>query len=467
VWLSWIVAGLMLAAAGEWSGFRGPNVSGVAEAKGWPVEFGPAANVVWKRALPAGNSSPVLLADRLFLTGYTDTNLLVLAVNRSDGKLLWQREIARPRKGPLHKLNSPASATPATDGETVFAFFPDFGLVAYSVGGAERWRVPLGPFTNLHGMAASPVLFEDKLIMLCDHDNDSYLLALDKRSGKTLWKVERPEVVHGFATPTIFRPSGQPPQLIVPGSYMVTAYSLADGRKLWWARGLTWQVKPSAVVSADTVFVTGWAPGADVGERASIPPFEEVVKEADRNGDGNISKEELPAKWKHSGSWDFIDLNRDGMMDAREWGFYRARRSSQNVTMAVRPGRATGDVTDTHVLWSYDRSVPQVSSPLLYQGILYTVKDGGILTALDPEKGTVLKQARLRGAIDAYYSSPVAADGKLILVSETGKVSVVSAGRDWETVAVGDMEENCYATPAIADGRIYLRTRSALYCFGK
>jgi len=462
-----MLAGGMLAAAGEWSGFRGPNVSGIAEAKGWPVEFGPAAHVVWKRALPAGNSSPVLLADRLFLTGYTDTNLLVLGVNRADGKLLWQREIARPRKGPLHKLNSPASATPATDGETVFAFFPDFGLVAYSVDGKERWRLPLGPFTNLHGMAASPVLFEDKLIMVCDHDNDSYLLALEKKSGKTVWKVERPEVVHGFATPTIFRPAGQPPQLIVPGSYTVTAYSLADGRKIWWARGLTWQVKPSAVVSADTVFVTGWAPGADAGERASIPPFEEVVKEADQNGDGKISKEELPVKWKHSGSWDFIDLNRDGMMDAREWAFYRARRSSQNVTMAVRPGRATGDLTDTHVLWSYDRSVPQVSSPLLYQGILYTVKDGGILTALDPEKGTVLKQARLRGAIDAYYSSPVAADGKLILVSETGKVSVVSAGRDWETVAVGDMEENCYATPAIADGRIYLRTKSALYCFGK
>ena len=124
-------------------------------------------------------------------------------------------------------------------------------------------------------------------------------------------------------------------------------------------------------------------------------------------------------------------MNRDGMLDGREWAFYRARRSSQNVTMAVRPGSASGDLTESNVLWSYDRSVPQVSSPLLYDRILYTVKDGGVLTALDPEKGTVLKQARLRGAIDAYYASPVAADGKLILVSETGKISVVAAGRDW------------------------------------
>jgi outer membrane protein assembly factor BamB len=154
------------------------------------------------------------------------------------------------------------------------------------------------------------------------------------------------------------------------------------------------------------------------------------------------------------------------VLDAREWEFYRARRSSQNVTLAVRPAGAKGDLTDKHVLWSYDRSVPQVSSPLLYKGILYTVKDGGVLTALDPERGAVLKQARLRGAIDAYYASPVAADNKLILVSEAGKVSVVSAGAEWDTLTVVDMDEPCYATPAISGGRMYLRTKSSLYCFG-
>jgi len=135
--------------------------------------------------------------------------------------------------------------------------------------------------------------------------------------------------------------------------------------------------------------------------------------------------------------------------------------------MAVRPAGAKGDLTEKHVLWSYDRSVPQVSSPLLYKGILYTVKDGGVLTALDPEKGVVLKQARVRGAIDAYYASPVAANDKLILVSEAGKVSVVSAaGADWDTLSVVDMDEPCYATPAISGGKIYLRTKTSLYCFG-
>ena len=455
-----------LLSATDWPTFRGPNASGIADAAAVPVDFGPATNVVWKTALPAGTSSPVVARDRVFITGVEGTSLLTIALDRATGKEIWRQQVAAVRKQSRHKLNSPASATPVTDGENVYSFFAEFGLVSYARDGRERWRIPLGPFSSLHGMGMSPILYQDKLILVCDQDTDSYVLAVHKDTGKTDWKAERPEVVHGFATPVIFRPRGQEPQLIVPGSYQVTAYSPDTGRKLWWARGLTWQVKPSAVVSDDTVFATGWAPGADAGERADLPAFDVVLKEADANGDKKISKEELPAKWKHNGSWEMIDLDRDGALDAREWEFYRARRSAQNVTMAIRPGKATGDLT-SHVLWMYDRSVPQVSSPLLYNRVLYTVKDGGVLTALDPEKGTVLKQARLRGAIDAYYSSPVAADGKLFVVSETGKLSVVTAGADWETVAVHDMEENCYATPAIVDGRIYLRTRTALYCFGK
>jgi outer membrane protein assembly factor BamB len=452
--------------AGDWSSFRGPNASGIAETAGLPAEFGREKNVLWKTALPAGTSSPVLTRDRLFITGFENGNLITLCLSRASGRILWRQQVTAVRKSPHHKLNSPASATPATDGENVFVFFADFGLVSYTADGRERWRLPLGPFSSLHGMGTSPILYGDKLILVVDQDTDSYVAALDKKTGKTIWKTERPEVVHGFATPTIFRRAGKEPQLIVPGSYQVIAYSPDSGRKLWWARGLTWQVKTTAVVDQDTVYVTGWAPGADVGQRVTLPKFEEVVREADKNGDGKISKDEMPEKWKHSGSWDFIDLDRDGALDAREWEFYRARRSAQNVTMAVRPGDATGDLTDTHVLWSYDKSVPQVSSPLLYQGVLYTVRDGGILTSFDPAKGAVLKQARIRGAIDAYYSSPVAADGKLYVVSENGKVAVITPGAEWEALSVADLDEPCYATPAIADGRIYLRTASSLYCFG-
>ena len=339
--------------------------------------------------------------------------------------------------------------------------------MSYGADGTERWQLPLGPFANLHGMAASPILAGNLLFMLCDQDSESYLLAINKDSGTVAWKTLRPEAVHGFATPSIFRPKQGQDQIVVPGSYQLTAYSAAMGERLWWARGLTWQVKPTAVVSGDTIYVTGWAPGADAGERQNLPPFEEVLKEGDKNSDGKLSPEEVPERLRHKGSWNAIDLGRDGFLDARDWSFYQARRSAQNVTMAIRPGEAKGDLTETHVLWQIDRSVPVVSSPLLYQDVLYTIKDGGILSALDPANGRVHKQARLAGAVDNYYSSPVAADGRIFVVSEAGKLSVVKAGKDWELLSLNDMNEPCYATPALADSRVYVRTQTRLYCFGK
>jgi outer membrane protein assembly factor BamB len=365
-------------------------------------------------------------------------------------------------------LNSPASSTPVTDGANVYSFFGDFGLISYGRDGNERWRIPLGPFANFHGMGTSPILVGEKLILVVDQDRDSYLLAVHKDTGKVLWKSARPEVVHGHATPSLYRPAGGAAQIVVPGSYQLTAYSVASGDKLWWVRGLTWQVKVTAVVDGERIYATGWAPGADTGERAELPPFEKVIAAADRNGDGKLSPDEVPAPLKHSGSWNAIDLNRDGLLDANDWSFYRARRSSHNVTLAVRPGNARGDLTDSHVIWRQERNVPQVSSPLLYRGALYTIKDGGILTAINPDSGSQIHQARLPEAIDNYFASPVAADGKVYLASETGKISVIRPNdAGWEVLAVNDLGEPCYATAALADGRIYLRTATTLYCFGK
>jgi outer membrane protein assembly factor BamB len=458
---------LLEAGAADWPGFRGPNVSGVSEAVGLPVDFGPATNVIWKTPLPQGKSSPILAADRIFLTAHEGGELLTLCLDRETGRVLWRRSLQPARREDLHQLNSPASATPATDGRNVYVFFGDFGLISYGPDGNERWRHPLGPFTNLQGMGTSPIVVDGKVVIVCDQDEDSFILAVDKDSGKIAWKTNRPEVVHGFSTPNVFRPGGGPAQLIVPGSYVLIAYSLESGEKLWWVGGLTWQVKPSAVVAGETVYVTGEAPGVEPGERRFFPPFAEAVREADADGDGRISREELPEKWKPNGSWRAIDLDTDGFLNERDWSFYRARRGGQNATLAVRPGDARGDLTDSHVLWRYERAVPVVSSPLFFEGVLYTIKDGGIFTSLDPVTGEVLKSARIREAIDKYYASPVAADGKIYLTSEMGKMSVIRPGQQWEVAAVNDLGEPAYASPAIADGRLYVRTESALYAFSE
>lgn len=463
-----VLVATALAASSEpvdWSGFRGPNAAGVAEGRPLPDKLDPQANALWRTPLPPGSSSPALTGDRIYMTAYEGEQLLTFALDRETGRALWKRAIERPRQEQTHALNNPASATPTTDGENVFAFFGDFGLVSYGPDGEERWRRPLGPFHNLHGMASSPILADGKLIVVCDQDLDSFVMAVDPDNGETVWKTERPEVVHGFATPTLFEPREGPVQLIVPGSYQLTSYELSSGKKLWWVRGITWQIKTAAVVDADTVYMTGWAPGADAATRKYFPPFEEVAKIADANHDGKLSPEEIPVEMRHTGSWRAIDLDQDGFMNNRDWSFYRARWSSVNRTLAVKPGSARGDLTETHVLWDYDRSVPVVSSPLLYHGALHTIKDGGILTSFEPATGKVLFQGRLRDAIDKYYASPVGGDGKVYLVSETCKVSVLRAEAPFEPMATTTIGEACYATPAIADGVMYVRTGKELMAF--
>ncbi len=455
-----------LLAETDWSQFRGPNGAGVAQEASLPVEFGPNQNVVWKIALPHGKSSPALTPTRIFLTAAEGDHLLTLCLERATGKILWRREILADRAEHLHDLNDPASSSPITDGTNVYVFFGNYGLASYGPDGAERWKRPLGPFTNLHGMGASPILAGDKLIMNCDQNIDSYMLAVDKNTGHTLWKTERPEVTHGFSTPILYRPESGPAQVIVPGSYQLTAYAVATGEKLWWVRGLTWQVKSMPVIANGILYFNGWAPGGDPGEQAELPTFQEALAQYDKNRDGKLAEAELTDKAvKPTGSFGALDFDNDGLLNEREWNFFRARRAAENSLIAVRLG-GRGDLT-SNVLWRFSKAQPDVPCPLVYKGVLYLVKTGGIATSLNPVTGEVLKQSRLRGALEGYYSSPIGADDKVYMISQAGKVSVLKAAGDWEVLALNDLDDEVFATPAIDQGKLYIRTGNTLYCFAK
>jgi outer membrane protein assembly factor BamB len=164
--------------------------------------------------------------------------------------------------------------------------------------------------------------------------------------------------------------------------------------------------------------------------------------------------------------WSSLDLDRDGALNARDWNLYRSRRQAQNAIIGIKLG-GKGDMTEKNTVWRYFKSLPNVPSPLWYDGVLYMMKEGGILTTFDPKTGDVLKQGRLTGALGLYFSSPVGADGKVYVISEEGKAVVLKAGGEWEILAVNDLGEGAHATPAMVDGRIYLRTHQALYCFAK
>jgi outer membrane protein assembly factor BamB len=469
-----VVLTLTNALADEWSQFRGPNGTGVSATKGLPTEFGPQKNVLWKTELPPGHSSPVLTRDRIFVTAHNNQKLLVICLDRQTGKILWQREVPRTQAGRLQNVNGPASPSPVTDGSNVYVFFQDFGMISYDRAGNMRWKVPLGPFNMFYGFGASPILVDDKVILPVDQDNPtSYLIAVDKNTGHLRWKVDRPVVISGYSTPIVYQPKQGPKQIIVPESFQLSAYSSEDGKRVWWVRGLACEMKSIASHDSEYLYINGWGfPQNQPGQQVPTITFEEALATYDKDKDHLIEKSEAAGelggpmdKMLHA-AFEAFDLNRDEKLNERDWEVFRAMMASENGLLAIKMG-GEGDQTANAIRWHYQKPVPQVPSTLLYQGVLYMINDSGILISFDPATGKVIKQGRLHGAIDKYFSSPVAADDKVFVIGQGGQVSVVKAAGDWEVLAVNELDDECFATPAIADGHIYIRTRSALYCFGR
>ena len=471
-----LLAALPLSA--QWPQFRGPNGSGVADAHNLPIQFGPGKNEVWAVDLPPGHSSPVIAGGRIFVTAVESESLVrisrdkaadsgqgklwTICLDEATGKTLWRSQVPRPRREQYQVTNSAASPSPVTDGRSVYVFFGDFGLVAFDWNGKEQWRLPLGPFNNMNGHGTSPILEGDLLVLLCDQDSGSFLIAVEKKTGRPRWRVERPEITRGYATPAIFRPADGPVEVIVPGAYLLVSYAVETGEKLWWVRGMSWHPKSAPVISRDMIYVHSWETGGEAETPTETPTFEATLEKYDTDQDARLSRDELPERMRNS--FADLDLDQNGFVDRREWDFYRARRAARNALLAVRHG-GRGDLTATNVVWSMQKFLPNVPSPLLYKDVLYIVKDGGILTSLDPATGKILKQARLTGAPGTYYSSPVGADGKVYTISLEGKVTVIRSGAQWEVLGVDDLGEDTLATPAIDGDRIYIRTRTRLYCF--
>src|SRR5438445_7684 len=231
---------------------------------------------------------------------------------------------------------------------------------------ADDWIQFRGP--NSSGVSDHknlPAEFGPKKNRVCE--TDSFFLAVNKNTGKEIWRVERPEFTRGFSTPVIWTPPGGKPQALVAGSYQLTAYSVETGKAIWWVGGLTWQLKPTPVLGTDVIYIQNWAGGSDTGQQENLPPFEDMLKRLDADHDGKLSKQEIQDP-KILNIWREVDLDDDGVIDARDWKFYRSRRSAQNGLIAIRLG-GQGDMTDKSVLWRYEKALPNVPSPLLYEGV--------------------------------------------------------------------------------------------------
>jgi outer membrane protein assembly factor BamB len=480
-YLSLALACTAALSAGDWGRFRGPNGLGIAETKDVPVEFGPEKNLVWRTEIPKGFSSPVLTADSVFVTAYEGerpkgldkrpAKMFTIAIDRKTGKIQWRREA--PSTGNMRSVNTPTSPTPVTDGKNVYVFFEDFGLLSYGPDGNERWKMQLGPFNDPYGMAASPILYGDTLILKADQDTNAYLMAVNTKDGKVKWKVDRPGVTHGYSTPILYEPKQGPPQIIVSGSYDLVSYNAKTGEKLWWVGGMAWQAKSTPIIVGDTLYVHSWMAGmAELGLPSVIDPFEKVIEANDADKDGKIGVKEIPYKELQRVAFLF-DLDHNGVLDKDEWGLLFKRNEAVNGLYAIRLPKSSekGDLSKSNVLWRYDKGLPNIPSPILYKGVLFVLKEGGILTSLNPATGAVIKQARVEKdnvkAVGGYFASPVATEDKIYIASADGKISVIKAQGEWEVLAINDLKEEVWSTPAIADSQLIVRSQTALYCFAK
>ena len=460
-----LLAQVAPAAGADWPRFRGPNGTGVQDGDRLPAEVGASRNVVWKTALPPGYSSPVVSGDLVFVTAFEGEKLLTIALDRKTGKERWRRESPRDRREKLDQRNGPASPTPVADGKNVYVFFADYGLLSYTFAGEERWRTPLGPFSNVYGMGGSPVLAGGLVVLVCDQSRGSFAAGFRQSDGREVWRTPRPDAVSGHSTPIVYDPPGGPLQVVSPGSFRMDYYEAATGAIVSWVGGLPGEMKSGPVLVGDTIYINGFAsPENDPGHQVIVPPFAEVLARSDANKDGKLQVAEAPDERTRK-YFVFIDLDEDGAADASEWRTWTNGSASENGLLAFRTG-GSGDQTGKRLLWRYSRSVPQLPTTLVYRGTLYMINDGGILSTFDAATGTLKNQARLRGAVDHYYASPVAGDGKVYIVSHTGVVVVLDAARDQAVLSTGEMDDEVYATPALADGRLFIRTRGALYCFG-
>ena len=410
--------------AQHWPQWRGPDGLGVSADTDIATRWGPDENIAWRAPLAGlGTSTPVIWGDRIFLTSQLGTGpidergaqfpgtrraascgradgvtLVVQAFRREDGQLAWEHRLTADGHLPaVHRNHNFATPSVVTDGDRLFAWFGTGQLVALDLEGHKLWSRHIGqdyaPFDVLWGHGSSPQLYEDLLILQCDHPAAAYLLALDTATGEERWMVDRGPLLRAYSTPLVVA-TDDGDQLIVNSSRWIDAYDPRTGQ-------------------------TRWRAGSTVELATGMPVYDDGV-------------------------------------------IYSTRGYSSGPYLSVETG-GRGDVSETHVRWRHATRAPYVSSMLLYRGLLYMATENGILTITDPDTGDPVARTRLNGV---YIASPVAADGHVYVLNEDGETVVLEAGPDARVVSRNALGERALASPAIAHGRIYIRTDQHLFAIG-
>lgn len=455
-------------AAEDWPQFRGPNASGVAgKTYPLPVEFSQTEKVKWKAQLGDGVGSPIVVAGKLFVTAMTgEQTFAVFCFDAASGSTLWRHEFETGKLPRITPPNSHASSTPASDGQRVYFYFSTLGLVALDAAdGKTVWErpIPLPAYLMDWGAASSPIVFRDMVIFNQDDDLAPMLYAFDAATGKDRWRTERPDMLGGYAVPVICEAEGQT-DIVVAGTGKLKGYDPVTGKERWTCNTLLRTMMTSPVVRDGVVYVAVQS----YGDENRTLKFA-LLEWLDTNQDGKLARDEVPKEFLKR--FDASDKDHNGFIEGDELD--TSFQSSDNmvgggaIIQAVRGG-GRGNVTATHVVWNnkYKVKAPpsNLSSPLVVGDELFVVKKGGLSSAFDAATGKARWElARIRNIGD-YFASPVAGDGKIYVAGENGFVVVLAQGPKLEVLARNDIGESCVASPAIADGRLFIRTRESLYC---
>ncbi len=419
-----LVALLLSAAAlpaENWPGFRGPTRQGISAEKKLPLHWGSDSNIVWKTEIPGqGWSSPIVWGDRVFLTTVTDNNTKcrVLCVDRTSGKVLWDKEVFEQVPKRKEGKNSYATPTPITDGRQVYAVFGDGSVVALKVDGTIAWTNRDVQFYSRHGLGASPALHGNLLIMPFDGSNPigapgvypkvsdeeklgwqipwdkSFIAALDTKTGKRVWTAKRGLSRIAHVSPIVARVEGK--EILISGAGdRMQGFDLKSGELLWSIYAQGEGVTPSPVVG-------------------------------------------------------------DGLLFASS-GF------EKTTLRAIKLGKAKGDVTESHIAWEQKKGVPTQPSPIYVKPYLYAITDGGIATCYKPDTGDIVWHERVGGN---HCASPVFADGRIHFLSEAGETTVIAPGAEFKILARNALDEKCQASIAVSQGRLFIRGEKNLYCLG-
>jgi outer membrane protein assembly factor BamB len=446
--------------AANWPQFRGPNASGILESATPPLKIGPDSNVLWVIDVPWSPSSPSIWGDKIFLTSFDGGRLETRAYDRENGKLLWKKGVKPAKLEEYHQFdNSPAAPTAATDGKHVVSYFGSFGLICYDFQGKELWRyeMPTAWTHGRYGSSTSPIIANGNVYIIRDDRVSARLIALDAATGKLRWESPRPEARGGYGSPIVWGD-----QIIVPGAIQLKAYDLESGQQRWMVDGLSPVACTTPVLGNGRVYQAAWSPGGFDSPRTE---WSEFAAKHDKNGDNKVGLVDLGER-----SWNFMrgmDKNVNDVIDSDDWDLMQSlSKRNKNLLVAIEAG-GKGDITDSHVSWSYRKGLPYVPSPLFYKDRIYMIKDGGILSSLNADTGELYFEEKIEGA-GKYYSSPVAANGHLYVASLDGKLSVIKAGgNEPEVIHQADFGERIFATPALVDDKLYLRTETKLYAFGQ